>query len=271
MKINTTAEITKSILESKAYRGIDPLLVESIVLHESRNSEKAKEIEKRAKAHLHKIYTAFNKPVNFEKVFSKLRQAYKSHDMQTAREVLLQAMQAHSSSGERIPILSEFYEQIFAITGIPTSIIDVACGLNPLSIVYLDFPRTIEFHAYDIGSKEVGFLNDVFALTGYDQAHAEVSNLVETIPSVHADIAFLLKTIITIEAQEKGRAIQVIEAINAKKVVVSFPTFNLGIIKNAKGRKENYEKMFNEMIAGKSWAVDRLEFDSELVFIINKG
>ena len=137
---DTAQDIAKKILSTRKYKGIDPVLVQKLVAIELQKSKKQKDVEKEVKSHLHQIYGSFSKATNFNKIFERLKSAHESEDQQRVRGELIFAMQAHASSGERIPILDDLYQKILNVSD---RIVDVACGLNPLSIVYLGFPKTI--------------------------------------------------------------------------------------------------------------------------------
>ena len=85
-------------------------------------------------------------------------------------------------------------------------------------------------------------------------------------PHDEAEVALMLKTVPTLEIQKKGRSIEIINELNVPKVIVSFPTFNLGIVKKPRVSKEFYEEMFRDMCIGQPWKIEKMDFSAELVF-----
>ena len=83
----------------------------------------------------------------------------------TAKEAVLPALQLQSSVRERIPVLPDFYQKIFEITGVPNSIIDYACGLNP-SHDHMDIGQGYEFscHNTDTPAQQLTLLAGLAAL-----------------------------------------------------------------------------------------------------------
>jgi len=46
--------------------------------------------------------------------------------------IIKELAQTHTSTRERLNHNPDFYEKVFQVTGVPTSILDVGCGLNPV-------------------------------------------------------------------------------------------------------------------------------------------
>jgi 16S rRNA (guanine(1405)-N(7))-methyltransferase len=173
----------------------------------------------------------------------------------------------HTSTKERIVIMEEFYKFIFNVTGKPKSVIDVACGLNPLTLPWMNLEKTAQYFAYDIDENTIDFINKYLKLTGL-KSMALVQDVIVQPPMVEADVALLLKTIPCLEQQEKGCSIRLIEALRAKQMVVSFPVKSIG--GRSKGMPANYERILYDLIRGKGWQVTKLLFETELVFVIYK-
>jgi len=47
----------------------------------------------------------------------------------------------------RLPILEELYSRIFAETGVPNRVLDLACGLHPFGLPWMGLPETATYHA----------------------------------------------------------------------------------------------------------------------------
>ena len=54
-------------------------------------------------------------------------------------------LQTHASSKERLDFYESLYQKIFKITGQPQSILDLGCGLNPISIIYTKLKKVKYF------------------------------------------------------------------------------------------------------------------------------
>jgi 16S rRNA (guanine(1405)-N(7))-methyltransferase len=179
-------------------------------------------------------------------------------------------MTAHASTRERLPILDTFYERIFAITGVPTSVVDIACGLNPLAAPWMGLPDDARYVAYDIDSAMLGFVDGVLSLLGIDH-RAELRDIVADPPNDACDVALFLKTIPCLDQQDPAAASRVLRAIQARHVVVTFPTRSLG--GHGKGMARNYRARFETLLEdlGQGFTLaGEIEMEGELVFVVDR-
>ncbi len=65
-------------------------------------------------------------------------------DVAELREALLQA---HASTRERLAHVAEFYERLFELAGAPASVLDVGCGMYPLSYPFDGAGRATQLYA----------------------------------------------------------------------------------------------------------------------------
>ncbi len=79
-------------------------------------------------------------------------------DADERREVCRALMQTHASSRERLPILDEFYRETLAEIAPVRSVLDVACGLNPLAIPFMPLAEGATYTACDIYTDLADFL-----------------------------------------------------------------------------------------------------------------
>jgi len=177
------------------------------------------------------------------------------------------ALACHASTRERLPILDRFYAEIFAITGRPGRVLDLACGLHPLGLPWMGLAPDATYTAYDIDARSIAFLNRFFAGAAIN-SRAILQDILCQPPDEPADVAFLLKTLPCLERQERGASGRLLGTLRARHVVVSFPVASLG--GRGKGMRENYERDFTQMAKGAPWQIERLEFPTELVFVVKK-
>jgi 16S rRNA (guanine(1405)-N(7))-methyltransferase len=83
------------------------------------------------------------------------------------------------------------------------------------------------------------------------------------------DLALLLKTLPCLEQAEKGASARLLDAINARHLVISYPVASLG--GRQKGMFDTYEEQFAALAEGRGWSTQRFLFDSELAFIVDTG
>jgi len=258
-------EIINSVLNSKNYRSISPVMVRRLAEIEIKKNKDSKSVIKAVKNKLHQIYGAYENKIDFDKLYRRLKEAYCGNE--NIRQIYEDILKIHSSTKERLPILENFYQQIFQITGQPSSILDLACGLNPLTVSWMALGGNVRYFAYDIDEKEIEFLNKFFQLIRFS-GQAKWQDIISEPPKEQADLAFLFKSIPCLEQQRKGTSLKLLEDLKVNYIVVSFPIFSLS--GRGKGMIDNYEKTFLNLIKGKKWKIDKILFKTELVFIVEK-
>jgi 16S rRNA (guanine(1405)-N(7))-methyltransferase len=224
---------------------------------------------KRAKRALHEIYGAFVGPAPplYDRREQTLREAIASGDQARICDELRRIMRDHASTRERLPVLDRFFREIFARTGAPSSLIDVACGLNPLAAAWMELPERALYHACDVDGRLVAFVDR--CLTLLDVRHeTAVTDLLDPPPAPAVDVALVLKTVPVLEQQAKGAGFALVERLRARTVVVSFPARSLG--GRGKGMAVAYSDRFEAVAAERAWSVEKLEFPSELVYLVQK-
>ena len=105
----------------------------------------------------------------------------------------------------------------------------------------MDLSNEATYYAYDIYEDMVEFINSYFDITGIKGA-AKVHNVIKSAPSESVDIALILKTLPVLEQVEKNSGLELIKAIHAKYIIISFPAKSL--TGRSKGMIENYGERF---------------------------
>jgi 16S rRNA (guanine(1405)-N(7))-methyltransferase len=183
------------------------------------------------------------------------------------QDLCLETMKAHASTAERLPFLPGFYQTIFEITGMPSSILDLACGLNPFAIPWMNLPSKTHYYAYDLNQPRIDAI-DAF-LHAINQPGAAIhSDILVDSPQVQADVAFFFKEAHRFEQRKKGCNREFFAALQVQYLLVSLPTSNLT------GRRDMLEQdrsLIEQSTTGTNWEVTELLFENEIVFCIRKS
>src|SRR6188508_2838709 len=143
-----TGDIVERVLSSRRYRGVDAALVERLAAEELPRSRGADDAVKRVKRRLHQAIGAFGGSTTSRNDIAEVWHG----DMADPkfRAACLSAMRAHASTRERIANLDRFYAAIWDGTGVPGSILDLGCGLAPLSLPWMGLDRGARYVAVDV-------------------------------------------------------------------------------------------------------------------------
>ena len=249
-------EIRNAIKISKKYKYISDEVIDRIInnLYDRYKNDKA--LVKEVKNKLHQIHEIFLNSDANAKVIPFLEEN-KYDDV----------LKLHMSTLERFGFYSEFYKEIFEVTGIPSSILDLACGYNPFSIKYMNLLDNFKYYAYDINEETSKILNEFFEKNKYDGI-SKTMDLTISVPSDKVEVAFLFKFLPLVEGQNKKFSTELLKRINANYIVVSFPT------KSVTGRNVgmigNYKDMFDDIISSEYDVLKEVLFENELLFIIRR-
>jgi 16S rRNA (guanine(1405)-N(7))-methyltransferase len=175
-------------------------------------------------------------------------------------------MRLHASTRERLPVLDEFYQTVLQGVPAPRRVLDIACGLNPMASSWMPLADDVSYLAYDIYGDMMLFLQAYLRLAGLD-GRAEVRDVIHDPPQETADLALLLKTLPCLEQVQKGAATHLLDAIQARYLLISYPVSSLG--GRQKGMVATYDAQFAALIAGRNWTTRRVLFTTELVFLVD--
>ncbi len=259
-----SAQVRASVTNSRRYRHIAPTLIARLTAEEIPKSKNTAEAEKRTKRRLHQIFGAYATPLPYDKLITQLQAAQTNPNefKQTCATILRQ----HASTAERLPDLENFYAPIFQITGHPNSILDLACGLNPLTIPWMNLPPTTTYLAADIDTEMTRFLDGFLQLSPI-KGHAITNDLIAAPPANSTDIAFLFKTLPCLQHQT-DELLPILDKIQANWLIISFPTRSLG--NRNKGMTATYRAFLQNLINPRPWKTQELLLPSELIYVVRK-
>lgn len=259
------AKLINAVQNSAKYQHIIPQLIKRIAQAELAKGRKYKEALKATKNKLHQVGAAYQPgKMHYAAWLEQLKAA---ENEVALKEVCLSIMSAHASTNERLLLLDTFYTEIFANLPPVNSILDIACGLNPLTLPWMPIASGTKYYACDIYTDMLEFLNAAFPV--FDIAgEAFPCDAAASPPDIGVDLAFVLKTIPCLEQVDRSAGERLLDGLNAKHIVVSFPTKSLG--GRGKGMVENYTTHMEQLTVGKGWQMKRLNIVGELVFLVEK-
>ena len=257
--------LIQKIKQSKKYRNIPEETIARVIKWAMLRAKKEKEIEKVAKNKLHQVYGAYFDQTRIKKVEKALLHLETPISTETIKSTCRDILQFHASSKERLPLLDEFYFQLFQLLTPPKKIMDLACGLNPFTLPWMLEQNNFFYYAADIDHSSVDLFNRFFQRCNY-QAQAFTNDLLLGLPDVEADTYFLFKTLPCLEQQEKGISLKILRQLAGKQVVVSFPSKSLG--GKEKGMYEHYHAFFENLMSELNRNFSEIRLENETVYLI---
>jgi 16S rRNA (guanine(1405)-N(7))-methyltransferase len=259
-------KLVAAIRKSAKYRRVCEDVVRGVGERELAKGRRLKEAVKATKKKLHQVGGAYLEGrMDYADWLDDLRAA--SGNSEDFRRTCFRIMGHHSSTRERLEVIDGFYGTVLFDLPPVRSVLDLACGFNPLAIPWMGLPDGATYYACDIYEDMIEFLQAVMQLTPV-RGQAVACDVLRSCPKPRVDLALVLKSIPCLEQIDKSAGAQLLDGIDADYLLVSFPVHSLG--GRDKGMPTNYEARFRELVAGKDWAIKRFAFATELAYLISK-
>jgi 16S rRNA (guanine(1405)-N(7))-methyltransferase len=267
---SSIAQLDRLAAEVKAsakYRNVCDDLLRSLGTQEL-GKRNYRDAVKAVKNKLHQVGGAYLDHSPHYATWLKELQTARTDGPAALRAVCSRMMGLHASTRERLPILQPFYADILGALPPIHSVLDVACGFNPLAIPWMPLAPQATYTAIDIYTDLMDFLAKAIDLCGLQPvtvAHSVLNDFPELEP---CDLALLLKAIPCLEQIDKTAGARLLDQIQTRYLLVSFPVHSLG--GRSIGMASYYELHFSELVKGKPWSIQKFVFDTELAFLVTK-
>ena len=260
--------LVRAVLNSRKYRGlgIPPETVRDLLEKELALGRSEKAALKAVRQKLHNVMAPYLGDPDYEQAAQDLDRAFASADGDAVRAVCTLILQAHASTRERQPLLETFYPRLFAVTGQPKTVLDVACGLHPFGLPWMGLPRETRYHAYEIHRPRVALINHFLTQLGMAPL-AEVRDVLVQPPDVQADMAFFFKEAHRFEQRQRGCNRPFWQALKVHWLLVSLPVVSLS---GQHSLLEGSRALVRSALGDLPWRVEEILFEHEVVFAIEK-
>jgi len=251
------SEIFENVITSKNYSMLCPDLIKRIISEESKKFKKEKDVIKSVKNKLH---------TNVDLFFDNLKiKSLINADLKNDK-VIIELLKAHTSTNERLEIVQTLYFDVFKKLKKVNSILDLACGLNPLYIPFVPELQNKKYLALDVNINTTNLLNRFFEDRNIN-GKALTCDIMSKIPNEYYDVAFMFKIVPLIESQRKNFLAEFLNSLNVKYIIVTFPT------KTVSGKNVNMEQNYSTKFLdfckiNNKKVIFNKNYSNEAVFII---
>ncbi len=268
MKINEVEkqEMIDSILNSAKYRskGLNSETIQDLVEQEEEKYQSKKRLLKAVRRKLHNIVAPYLGEPDYDQLLDKL--ALITEPNLTSPELhsfCLDVLNFHASTSERISQLDTFYEKLFEVTGKPDTIVDLACGMHPLSFPWMGLPLTTKYHAFDIIQPRINFINSFFRKIRLEPL-AENQDILLRPPDFHADLGLFFKEAHRFEKRDPGCNKVFFSSLDVDCLAVSLPISDLS---GKHSLLDHHRELFTRNIPSNK-GISELQINNEIIFII---
>lgn len=261
-------KMVKQVQDGAKYRSIHLDLIENIARNELKKGRSWKITVKAIRNKLHQVGSAYQpQGIDYERLHSEMKSLPQDIHNQEVRRYLIQTMGNHASTRERLQILDQFYLETLSSLSPIESILDVACGLNPLALAWMPVPSSVQLTVCDIYVDQIEYLNAYFEHFNIN-GKAYCCDLTQQVPQEKAQIGLVLKTIPCLEQIDKNIGAKILQELPCQNLLVSFPAVSLSGKK--KGMRQFYSEHFQTLLHNTGWNVSTFSFPNEQAFLIKK-
>jgi len=259
--------ITESLQAARKCRHLHPDFLRRIAFWAAPKYRSQKEALRAAKRKIHQVHGAYLKD---ERTIGRAYRIINELGVDVAESAIRETCQLvlalHASSKERLEQMEEVFETLWSMIDPPSSVLDIACGLNPFALPWMHLPTETRYQAFDVDCKMIELVSAF--LSRYGKVYsAQCCDVVTTPPTESADVALFLKSFPCFEQQDKGSGFRVLEALNTKWIIVSFPARTLG--GRRVGMERHYAELAEQLIQRLGGGSESVQTDNELFYVID--
>jgi len=266
----TDAELSAEALRlerSKKYKDLAPETIADVLQQENRPGAAKAKVLANARLRLHRVAAHYLGLPKFNKAQAALTAAFASGEDPQIEAACRSVLETHSSTQERLPHLRDIFDQLFQRVGMPESVLDLACAVQPLAWRFTGLPRSTMYTAVDISQQFIDLIRCYFQLEKLPHQVLRQDVFVSPVTQP-VDLALLWKMYHCLEQRREGAGLRVVETTAAKAMAISFPTRSL-----AGKRMRFHEKHGPTLIAAAErhrWRLQTFEAPGELFHLIQK-
>jgi 16S rRNA (guanine(1405)-N(7))-methyltransferase len=260
--VNPVDEVVARLAASRKYKDVAPAALERVArecLAIERDVESAAD---RARRKLHQVRSSFvaeGELARAERLLAALPAALPSAPTAVPSSDELRAacrsiLRCHASTRERGEPDEGLWRELFGGVS-PRRVVDLGCGLHPFALPWMGLTKETRYVACDLDGRALALVQRFFEVAARAGAlgsgETRLVDLLEegaAAPLPRADVALALKLLPTLERQREGAAARLLERIDARRIVLSFPTASLG--RRPKGMAESYAKLLERLLEG---------------------
>jgi len=260
-------KFVEKVQASAKYSQLDSDLVRQIALEELGNQKNSNSALKSTRTRLHRLAGAYLAPKLDYAKWVDIFQALPNDNPETIKDACERMMKLHASTQERLPFINSFYQTCLAPISPVESVLDLACGLNPLAIPWMQLQKDCTYYACDVVDPMIAFLNDFFTLLK-QPGSAFSCNLLQSIPQQQVQVAFMLKLLPILDQVNPDASATLLDQVRADHLLISYPSKSLG--GRSKGMKQTYAEHLDRITQGRKFEIRSFDFPNETVYLLSR-
>ncbi len=262
-------KLIQDVQSSRKYRDLDlpDAFLRDLIENEFLHTTNKRIIKDNFRKKLHEVIAPYLEDIDYYQETKYLSAEYQQNSLNNdqiknwARTI----MHKHASTRERLANLEGFYQTIWSNIGYPSSIIDLACALDPLSLPWFNNPFLNSFYGIDIHKPRLDFLETYFQL--FFPFAKTITRLYCGTCQIKADCAFLFKEAHRMEKRKSGSTSQLIQNLDVQHIIISLPAQDLS---GHHDLSDFHTRLIENAIQGQNLSMTMAQVGLELLYFIEK-
>ncbi|HQC64248.1 MAG TPA: hypothetical protein PK459_04025 [Anaerolineaceae bacterium] len=263
-------KLIQDVQSSRKYRDLDlpNAFLRDLIESECQYSKNKKVIKDNFRKKLHEVIAPYLEVIDYYQETKYLLAEYQQNSLNNdqIKKWARSIMQKHASTRERLANLEGFYQTIWSNIGYPSSIIDLACALDPLALPWFNNSSLNAFYAVDIHKPRLEFLETYFQLFFPFAKTIQQDFIAEPI-QIKADCALLFKEAHRMEKRKSGSTSQLIQNLDVQHIVISLPAKDLS---GHHDLSDFHTRLIENAIQGQNLSMTMAQVGLELLYFIEK-
>jgi len=262
------AVLADKLADSRKYRrlGIPRETLLDLINKASLTHTSFREIEEVVRRKMHNLVAPYLGEPDYTLLQSRIAELPRDLHAEEVSRFCLEVLNTHASTRERVPIHAEFYSRLFAAAGTPAVILDLACGMHPFALPWMNLPPSTHYFAYDLHQPRIELINTFFEHFG-QAGHAVKQDILLDPPADETATVFFFKEAHRFEQRENGSVRSFLHRLASQQILLSLPVETLS---GRRSMLDQDRRLVTSACADTNWQITELFFSTEIVFFIRK-
>jgi 16S rRNA (guanine(1405)-N(7))-methyltransferase len=266
--VTSEQRVVAALLRTRKYADLAPELLSWAARDALARGSSERSAVDLARRKLHQVCGAFVDAAARKRVLRALGAASEASSDDAWREALDDALRAHASTAERAADHGALWRAILERTGPVHSVLDLGCGLHPLTLPWSGLDPEVVVEGWDLDAVLCRAVQESLS-SRWTHVSVHAGDVRGRTDWAVVDLALLLKLAPTLEHEQAGATVDLVRRLRARRLVLSWPTRTLGGHRRAPDAE--VERTARSVVAAAGRSGDYLRIGTELVAVVEGG
>ena len=257
------ARVEERVQASRKYADIHPSAIRRQIELPAEPYQSGHALQQAVRRKLHQAFGAYLEG-NWLRKFKAGLKEFEGADADSVRQSCRRLMRLHTSTRERLGVLDDFCALLAETIPQGAVVLDVACGLNALTLPEVAEHRTFRYIGVDLHEGMISLLKTFAHTVEIDAEFVWGDILSGDLPE--CDVALMLKLLPCLGNQEDDGALRLVKNVQADIVVASYPTRSIG--GTNLGMENTYQRQIERIASETGRKLERFDCPTESFYVL---